>query len=510
LDWLYGAILKDRDRKLAVFIRCAVVHRHAAIIERKYLKEEFYLMQSETKQIPKSLPWMFFTYSIAVSCNTVVTQTYLMFFITEYTGLSATVMASILTVARFVDLGVSLFSGMVVQKSNTKMGAFRPWLLFCPLITWGGCIVSFLNPNIPLAAKLVITVIGYLMTHLPMNFITVAQNGIQTAISGTDMDARLNIASKRIQGMQFARIVTALTTLPFINFFFKLDMPGYLIVILIHGAIAAAGTIMMFIITKEYDKYVPNLKNIEGSTSNVKISQMYIQTLKNSQMWVLLIVDTLKMTGLQGAAAMMTYYLSYSAKNFDLMTVAQTVAGVVGFGAAILATPIAKKLGKKPANLLSCGIAAVSYLCLALFTDGNPILYIALTSIATVGLAVYAAFGVNPYLDAAEYQLYKTGQDNRPFVMSMQNITIKIAFIASGPITAIILNATGYDPVAKIVENTKQMVFMIGMIPTVAYILAMVIFGLFYKITDEKAAEYAQHNKKMMEERAAASAANKA
>ena len=83
------------------------------------------------------------------------------------------------------------------------------------------------------------------------------------------------------------------------------------------------------------------------------------------------------------------------------MTAAQTMAGVVGFIAAIIATPIAKKLGKKPANLLSCGIAAVSYLCLALFTDGNPTLYIALTSIATIGLAVYAAFGVNPYLDAA-------------------------------------------------------------------------------------------------------------
>ena len=114
--------------------------------------------------------------------------------------------------------------------------------------------------------------------------------------------------TKRVQGMQAARIVTALTTLPFIEFFLKLDMPGYIMVILIHGAISAIGTIMIFIITKEYDKYVPNLKNIEGSTSNVKVSQMYIQTLKNSQMWVLLIVDTLKMTGLQGATAMMTYY----------------------------------------------------------------------------------------------------------------------------------------------------------------------------------------------------------
>ena len=464
-------------------------------------------MTTEPKKLPAYLPWMFFIYAITGAFNTVVTQTYLMYFITEYTGVSATIMASVLTVARIVDFGVSLFSGSIVQKSNTKLGAFRPWIIMCPLITWGGCIICFFNPDIPTGTKLVLIIIGYLMTHLPMNFITVAQNGLQTKISGANMDNRLALASRRIQGAQFARILTAATTLPFINVFEKLDMNGYFTVILIHGAISAVGAFLMFFVTKEYDKYNPDLKNIEGSTSNVKLSQMYAQTLSNGQMWVLLIVDILKMTGLQAAAGMATYYYRYSAGNLDYMTVAQTTAGLVGFLSAMVAPPIAKKIGKKRSNIISCAIAGAAYGILAISADGIPLLYIGLVSFATLGLSIYGSFGVNLYLDAAEYQLYKTGQDNRPFVMSMQNIPIKVAFIASGPFVAMILNATGYDAAARTVANTKLMVMLIGIVPAAAYFLSILIFSLFYKINDEQAKEYALHNQKVMEERAAAAAA---
>ncbi|MCL1803728.1 MAG: MFS transporter [Eubacteriaceae bacterium] len=458
--------------------------------------------QQEQTDQQKRLPWIFFIYAISGSFNTVVAMQYLSIFVTEYTGITAASLASVLTVARFLDLGVSLFSGAIVQKSNTKTGAFRPWVLFCPLVTWAGCVICFINPNLSAGVKLMFIAVGYCMTHFPMNFLTVAQNGLQTKVAGSNPEARLAIASRRIQGMQFARIITSAATLPLINTFMATDLPlnAYLIVTILFGVISFAGAFLIYAQTKDYDLYDPNAKSA-GSAASVSIITMYTQALKNPTVVLLMVVDILRMVAMQTVASCAAYYYRYSGGDMNYMTVAGVAAGFVGFFSALLATPVARKIGKKMSSIVSGFTAGGIYVFMGLFCDGNPLLYIILTSAITIGLAVVGAWGVNLYLDAAEIQLYETGIDNRPFIMSLQNVPIKLGFIASGPALAWLLAQARYE--AGVMPDTAVFVRYLGIVPAILYAISSVLVMVGYRVDEARAAECAELNAKAMAEKAA-------
>jgi Na+/melibiose symporter-like transporter len=152
-------------------------------------------------------------------------------------------------------------------------------------------------------------------------------------------------------------------------------------------------------------------------------------------------------------------------------------------------------------SIVSGFTAGGIYVFMGLFCDGNPLLYIILTSAITIGLAVVGAWGVNLYLDAAEIQLYETGIDNRPFIMSLQNVPIKLGFIASGPALAWLLAQARYE--AGVMPDTAVFVRYLGIVPAILYAISSVLVMVGYRVDEARAAECAELNAKAMAEKAA-------
>jgi Na+/melibiose symporter-like transporter len=107
--------------------------------------------------------------------------------------------------------------------------------------------------------------------------------------------------------------------------------------------------------------------------------------------------------------------------------------------------------------------------------------------------AIINSCGVNLYLDCGEYQLFKTGKDNRTFTMSMLGVGIKVGFVLSSVVVTLILEFSGYDGATASVANVGMMVLLLGGIPAGLNLLYTVLM-LFYCITEEKSREYAAAN----------------
>jgi Na+/melibiose symporter-like transporter len=133
------------------------------------------------------------------------------------------------------------------------------------------------------------------------------------------------------------------------------------------------------------------------------------------------------------------------------------------------------------------------YLIIAFFADGNPTLYIGLTLINGVCMAVLTSYGVNLYLDVAEIRLLETGKDNRPFIMSIQNLPIKLGLLASGPALAIMLDIGKYDGAAHVMPETGLFVRWFGIVPAVMYAVAFLLM-FFYNVSEEEAVAAATAN----------------
>ncbi|MCL2045626.1 MAG: MFS transporter [Oscillospiraceae bacterium] len=452
--------------------------------------------------LPAQVPIMFLVYGFTGSLNT-VSFAYMMYFCTEFAGLNAGAIAAFLSVARIVDLVVSLVSGSIVQRSNTKIGEYRPWVLGCCLCTYAGATLMFLNPPTSTTIKMIIVCVTYMMLHIPMNFLTVAQNGLVAKICGPNPANRLQIASMRLRGSTATRIFTSATVLPLIEYLVKMGHNGYFYVNLFMGLFAIIGVSIVFVVSKKYDLYVPDKMAVTGANP---ITQ-WKDALGIKQLWVLWFSDVIRTVAGQVPAACAIYYYRYSAGNVLLQALAATISSFVSLGATIVAPMMAKKIGKKNSHLFASFSACVLYLVIAFFADGNPVLYIACTLVNGVCATVLTSYGINLYLDVAEIRLLETGVDNRPFIMSINNIPIKLGLLASGPALAIMLNLGGYDGVAQVMPNTALFVRWFGIVPSVMYAAAFLLMLFFYRVKESEAVAAAAANAEAAKARAEAAAA---
>jgi Na+/melibiose symporter-like transporter len=149
---------------------------------------------------------------------------------------------------------------------------------------------------------------------------------------------------------------------------------------------------------------------------------------------------------------------------------------------------------------------------IGLFAHQNVWFYIVISAINGFGAALVGTVGINLFLDAAEYQLYKTGKDSRAFAMSLYNIPMKVALAASAPIAAFMLNKSGYinETVDGIIvtsmSDPQAFVRWFGLLLAAIYLVSAIMYAFLYKITDAKAAEYIAENQKRMKEAMAAAA----
>ena len=456
-------------------------------------KRRFYIM-------PKSMPWLYFFQNVGMALGTSVPMYFLMYFLTDFAGIAPAVAATILLISRVADFSFALIVGPIVQKSNMRWGKYRSWILISVFLVQIGVFMMFINPDIPLGAKAIIVCIGYILQNAPMNSLITAQYGLMANITGTSMENRIAISAKVIQGMRVATIVVSAVTLPFINYVMAHGANGYLVVSMIYGGMMLLTSLVMFVKTKEYDIYDNNLKN----AANVSLGQMYGQTLRNSQIWVVLVANSLSTTAVLLVASLGIYYFQYSIGNVNMQPISATIMAIVACVAAFAMAPAAKKIGKRNSAITSALFGAVCMALVGLFAHENVWFYIVVSAVLGFGAALVGVVGVNLFLDAAEYQLYKTGKDSRTFVMSLYNIPMKVGLAVSTPIAAFMLTHSGYKQevidgvLVPSMSNPQTFVRWFGLLLAAIYLIGMLMYTFLYKITDAKAAEYVTENQKRM------------
>ena len=463
--------------------------------------------------LPKYVPWMYMFYQFLYSFGIVMALNYVVFFVTEYAGMTPTLMASFLSVARLLDLFVSMFSGAIIQRQKRM----RPWLLGVPLVGGTGAILVFLNPPIPLAAKTVLVFVGYCCIHFPMNFITVAQNTLIMKVAGPNPANRLPITSMVLRGSSAARIAYSAATLPMIMFLMRNGLPGYLIMTIAYFILWLIGAFVLYFGTSMFEpKEDPASEQskavVTAAPKGPSILQMYIAAFKNRPIMILVICGIITGAAGQVLSQGAIYYYRYSigGPNWqNWQAIAGTVAGVVALGTAIIGPLIGKKIGKRNSFLIMYVWCAICELINMFFMDGNVMLYIVVSSVMALGTSISGSWGINLYLDAAEVQYHETGVDNRPFMMSINNFPTKTGFIFSGPLVAFMLNSSDYKVIDNVgqLPNTQTYVYVWMGIIVACYVAAFIIFLFGYKIDERYAAEAAASN---AEKAAAAKAAAEA
>ena len=461
----------------------------------------------EPTGMKKHMPYVFSVVAFGQGFGVVLILQYLSYFCTEYLGMTMAQVALVLSVCNIADWAFTFITGPIVQKTNTRWGQFRPFILIAPIVILITYIVVFVGIKTSNTVMTGIIIVMYATSGFCWQTLSASNAGLLSKVAGASADNRLSITSKNQIASRIAGICTSMATAPVLANFTERGLNGYIVLTVIYGTLGILPNILLFIMTKEYDVYNPHFKAPE-STSNVKVSTMYLDTFRNPHFLAIFIAAIVASIGTQAIQPLNTYYWRYSVGNFSLLALSGTVSMFVNLGAATLIIPFAKRLGKKRSAVISRFLVAIVNIGVAFFTDGNYIMKIVLVSCSTLFGAMFMTWGINYYLDVAEYQQHTTGKDTKAFVVSMSNMTARLGGVIGAPIGMWILSQTGYDAATRTLDNTYLLCMFIGFAPAITGIISGLIYQFGYRLTDAKAAEYAQLNKaKAEEERAARTAA---
>lgn len=410
--------------------------------------------------------------------------TFISFYYTEVAGLPIASVGVILLLCRLLDGVSDLIMGAIVQRTNTKHGKARPWVLWMAIPFGIAVFLMFFSPGFGTMGKIIYAAATYMAgIAIIYTMISVPYNTLSALIT-RDPNERTSLATMRqFFGFMGPLFVTTFT-LPIVNGLGG-GQRGWSILAGIYGVLGALLYLWVFFSTKELDADDESAKEAQPEKKAVPKGNLLkeIKALFRNQYWLIVLLITLVifMTyGIKGGVQ--TYYCKYvmgDENYYSYMAMASQIPNIV---CCFFIPAIAKKYGKRNVSLVGCIIAVLGGLIMLIDPLSLPILVVS-TIVNTIGTApisicVFAMLG-----DTASYGEWKTGVRNEALVFSATTFSEKVGNAVGAALIAFILSFGGFVGGQAIQTEsaiTTMKLCMIGAPIVIAVVLIIALY--FYKL----------------------------
>ena len=416
-------------------------------------------------------------YSLGDAAANFIFQTMLVFQLAFYTdtfGITAAAAGTLFLVVRVWDAIFDPFMGVVADRTNTKWGKFRPWILWTAVPFGIIGFLTFTTPPFDAQGKLIYAYVTYIVLMMVYSANNLPYSALSGVITG-DLAERTSLSAYRFVAAMSAALVIQGLALPMVNYFGGGDSAkGYQITMGIFSALAIIFFVITFATTRERVQPDPTQRNsvrrdLADLTSNGPWVAMFVLTI--------IVFITLAMRG-----GVMLYYFKYYVGREDLFS----IFNVFGTGSTIVgviaSTPLAKRFGKRDVFIVGLGLTVV-------FTAAFVLLpRTAVALIFGIEMVRQLAYGFTiPLLwammaDVADYSEWKNHRRATAVVFSAIVFALKVGLGFGGAIGGWLLAAYGYVPnVAQTARALQGIKLTTSIFPAITFALGVLCL-FFYRI----------------------------
>lgn len=364
-------------------------------------------------------------------------------YFTNVFGLSLADTAALMLIARMFDVFTDPIMGSLADRTQSRWGTYRPWLIF-GAIPFGLIFALLLyTPDLTPSGKRIYAYIFYLLMMAVYTMVNVPYGSLLGVMTDNDNEKN-QFSSFRMVGAYAMGFITLLSFPYLQKFVGGTDAHQYAVLGAFFGILAAAMTLSCGLLTKE------RIKPVRAE----KYSLRQFTDLFRNKPWVMLTLIGICTNFFNGFRYAVAGYLFTYCLNGDV-----TVGGLIinftvfmAFGEVTcmifggLSPKFTQKVGSKRMAFVVASLICLIFSVGFFFVPMNPKyiwLMIALVILTSIGVGFYSPLLWSMYADVADYATEKNGTSSTGLIFSSGTMAQKFGGAISGSLIAALLGLAG-------------------------------------------------------------------
>lgn len=458
--------------------------------------------------LSSSMFWKIFTY-------------YLPFFYSNVFGLTLQDAALLLLVTKLWDAVSDPLMGILADRTSTRWGKYRPYLLWVALPFAVAGVLTFTTPVFGYTGKLVWAYCTYILMMTVYTAINVPY-GAMLGVMSADQKERNIFSSYRMFFAYGGSFVAVAMFEPLCRLFgndaataseggmnLPTDASAWQSAMIVIAVLCLVFFLLCFLLTRERVK-VDAVDAVDAAVeSEASVGRDVKALLRNAPWWILLGVSicVLIFNSIRGGAA--AYYFADYVDGDTFMgqifghsimlscAVFLSVGEICNMLGVVLAVPLAKRIGKKNAYIAAILVAGVFTAMFYLLSGSGAVNYwlmLALQAIISVGAGVTLPLVWSMFADVADYSEHKNGHSSVGLIFSSSSMAQKFGGAFGSSFVLWLLAAYGYvipegDAIVMQSESAIEgLRSLMSWIPALACLSGALVM-LLYPLSDSRMAE---------------------
>ena len=422
-----------------------------------------------------------------------LSASYIMYYYQDILGLSATFVGFILMIARVFDAANDPFMGVVVAKTNSRWGKFRPWLFTGTILNAFVLYALFAAPAVSGKALMIYFAVMYILWGMTYTMMDIPFWSMIPAVTSTAKDREnLSVVGRTSAGVGYA-LINVFTVMAVSKLGGGIERTGFRLFALIIAIL-----FVIFILFTCFTIREQKEENMQ--TTSVK--EMFKALFNNDQAIVTVVTIVLINSALYITSNLLIYFFKYDIGGTtwkDAYTLFTSVGGISEILGMMAVYPILRsKLSNTIIFKLGLCLAIFGYafllaLCLLGYSS-------VLTMLMVPGIMIFVSNGILTVLttvflaNTVDYGEVKTGHREESVIFSMQTFVVKAASGLAIFITGVSLDLIGLTSKDGLGEGMPTfsspllgLRLLMTILPMIGLVLALVLFTRKFILTDEKA-----------------------
>ena len=415
-------------------------------------------------------------YAIASGGGNIITMVFGTFFsgyLTDSVGIAAAAVGTMMLIARVFDAISDVCMGTLLDKTRTRWGKARPWLLIsAPLIAIGTILAFAVPAALGDGAKLVYIYVTYIF----LNCICYTM----FMVSHTALLARISLNGQERQKMTaLNQIVNQVASLAVTTFMVAIvGVVGWTGAAAIYGIGAAACILIGFFFVKEHIGAAAQEGGDGRKEEAVPISVSLPAMLKNKYFYLLTILFICILAHTAASGSMSYYYCSAVLNNLGMVSFISACSVVPSMIINIFVPSLTQRFGRRNTLFVSSVVLCLSYVTIGLAGTNIALVCAALIVRGIAGGPVFScSFALAS--DVVDYGEWKTGVRSEGLINSCVSFGQKVGLGIGPALATWIMAFGGYDGTAAVQSQSavNSICFAFGYLGAIfAGIMAVVAF----------------------------------